>query len=219
VSQITGTTRASSMRNREVALGSDIVVISVKPKDALDVCRQIAPVLRADQVLVSAVASIETTELCEWTEARTPIVRVMPNTPARVASAMTVLARTEATCPDALACARDLFDAVGDTLILDESLMNAVTAVSGCGPAFIFVIIEALIDAAVALGIPLDSARLLVAQTVLGSARLVQESTLHPAALKHEITTPAGRAIKGLIELENGKLRATLINAVLAAGR
>ena len=97
--------------------------------------------------------------------------------------------------------------------------MDAVTAISGCGPAFIFVVIEALIDAAIALGIPYEAARVLVAQTVLGSGRLVLESDTHPGALKHEVTTPAGRTIKGLIELEDGKLRATLIKAALAAAQ
>ena len=97
--------------------------------------------------------------------------------------------------------------------------MDAVTAISGCGPAFIFVAIEAMIDAAIALGIPCEHARLLVAQTVLGSARLVLESDAHPAALKHEVATPAGRTIQGLLELENGKLRATLMKAAIAAAR
>ncbi|MGB6985318.1 MAG: pyrroline-5-carboxylate reductase [Candidatus Aquilonibacter sp.] len=219
VRAIDATTRSSSARNPDLAEASDVVVVCVKPRDAAEVCTQIAPVLRADQVLISAVASVDTGSLTTWTEQRTRVVRVMPNTPARVASAMTVLAHTQQSNDDAFARTRELFDAFGRTLVLDESLMDAVTAISGCGPAFIFVAIEALIDAAIALGIPYDSARVLVAQTVLGSARLVLEGEAHPGALKHEVTTPAGRTIKGLLELEDGKLRSTLIRAAIAAAR
>ncbi len=219
VRAIDATTRASSGRNRELTEASDIVVVCVKPRDAAEVCTQIAPVLRTNQVLISAVASVDTATLRGWTDERTRVVRVMPNTPARVASAMTVLARTQHSNDEAFIRTRELFDAFGRTLELDESLMDAVTAISGCGPAFIFVAIEALIDAAIALGIPYDAARILVAQTVLGSGRLVLESDAHPGQLKHEVTTPAGRTIKGLIELEDGKLRATLIKAALASAR
>ena len=95
--------------------------------------------------------------------------------------------------------------------------MDAVTAISGCGPAYAFLVIEALIDAAIALGISYEDARDMVAQTMLGSAQLVLESGVHPGALRHEVTTPAGRTIKGLIELERGAVRASLINAALAA--
>lgn len=214
---IDATTRASSTRNRDLAAASDVVVVCVKPRDAADVCAQIAPVLRHDQVLVSAVAAVDTASLSTWTEQRTRIVRVMPNTPARVAAAMTVLARTATTNDEALEQTQQLFDAFGKTLVLDESLMDAVTAISGCGPAFIFVAIEAMIDAAIALGIPYDAARVLVSQTIIGSGRLVLGSHIHPAQLKHEVATPAGRTITGLIELEDGKLRATLIKAALAA--
>ena len=216
---IDATTRASAAHNLDLVAASDVVVVCVKPRDAADVCVQIAPALRRDQVLVSAVAAVDTASLSTWTAQRTRIIRVMPNTPARVASAMTVLARTTTSNEDALEQTQALFDAFGKTLILDESLMDAVTAISGCGPAFIFVAIEAMIDAAIALGIPYDAARVLVSQTIIGSGRLVLESTTHPAQLKHEVTTPAGKTIKGLIELEDGKLRSTLIKAALAAAR
>jgi len=217
VREIDSTTRASSGRNCAVVQGSDIVVMCVKPRDAAAVCTQIAPMLRDDQMLVSAVAAVDTGSLAAWTERRAPIVRVMPNTPARVASGMTVVARASDSSEDALEQTRQLFDAFGRTMVLDESLMDAVTAISGCGPAFIFVAIEAMIDAAIALGIPYDQARVLVAQTVLGSGRLALESELHPGELKHEVTTPAGRTIKGLLELESGNFRATLMKAALAA--
>ncbi len=218
VREIDSTTRASAGRNCAVVQSSDVVVMCVKPRDAAAVCTQIAPVLRDDQVLVSAVAAVDTESLRGWTEDRTRIVRIMPNTPARVASGMTVLARAKESNEEALDKTQALFDPFGRTMVLDESLMDAVTAISGCGPAFIFVAIEALIDAAIALGIPYDQARVLVAQTVLGSGRLALESELHPAALKHEVTTPAGRTIKGLLELERGNFRGTLMKAAIAAG-
>jgi len=219
VREIDATTRSSAFRNREVAQASDVVVLCVKPRDAGEVCAQIAPALRDDQILVSTIATVETEMLRAWTEERSPVVRVMPNTPARVNAAMTVLARTERSDEEALDRTRDLFDAFGRTLVLDESLMDAVTAVSGCGPAFIFVAIEAMIDGAIALGIPYEQARILVAQTLVGSGRLLLESDAHPGALKHEVTTPAGRTIRGLLELEDGNMRATMMKAVLAAGQ
>jgi pyrroline-5-carboxylate reductase len=218
VREIDSTTRASAGRNCAVVQSSDVVVVCVKPRDAAGVCAQIAPVLRDDQTLVSAVAAVDTSSIATWTQRRAHIVRVMPNTPARVASGMTVVARAKESSEDALEQTRQLFDAFGRTMVLDESLMDAVTAISGCGPAFIFVAIEAMIDAAIALGIPYDQARVLVAQTVLGSGRLALESEMHPAALKHEVTTPAGRTIKGLLELETGNFRGTLMKAAIASG-
>ena len=213
---VDATTRATAGRNCDVAESSDVVLVCVKPRDAAAVCTQIAPVLRAEQVIVSAVAATPVRSLREWTSERARIVRVMPNTPARVACGMTVLARNEDA--SALACTQELFESFGRTLVLDESLMDAVTAVSGCGPAFAFVMMEAMIDGAIALGIPYQHARVLVAQTMLGSARLLLDGDQHPGALKHEVTTPAGRTIRGLRELETGAARAAMMNAVIAAG-
>ncbi|HEY5349822.1 MAG TPA: pyrroline-5-carboxylate reductase dimerization domain-containing protein, partial [Candidatus Lustribacter sp.] len=156
--------------------------------------------------------------LRDWSGALPRIVRVMPNTPARVASAMTVLARTGDSDEHAFERTRNLFDAFGKTLVMDESLMDAVTAVSGCGPAFVFVAMEAMIDAAIALGIPYEFARILVAQTVLGSAQLLLEGAAHPGVLKHEVTTPAGRTIRGIAALEEGGFRSAMMRAVMAAG-
>jgi pyrroline-5-carboxylate reductase len=216
VRAVDATTRASAGRNCELAESSDVVLVCVKPRDAAAVCAQIAPVLRAEQLLVSAVAATTVRSLREWTRERARVVRVMPNTPARVASGMTVLADSEDA--GALARTQELFEPFGRTLVLDESLMDAVTAVSGCGPAFAFVMMEAMIDGAIALGIPYKDARLLVGQTVLGSAHLLLESGAHPGALKHEVTTPAGRTIRGLRELEAGAGRAAMMQAIIAAG-
>jgi pyrroline-5-carboxylate reductase len=217
VASIGATTRATASCNAALASESDVVVVCVKPRDVESVLRTIAPSLRSEHVLISAAASIATPQLRAWSDDRARVVRVMPNTPARIGSAMTVLARESGTCNDALETARSLFAAFGRTAIMDESRMDAVTAISGCGPAYAFVVMEALIDAAIALGIGYDAARELVAQTMLGSAQLLLQTDLHPAVLRHEVSTPAGRTIRGLIELERGGLRATLINAALAA--
>jgi pyrroline-5-carboxylate reductase len=219
VGSLDSTTRASASRNADVANASDIVIVCVKPRDAQAACEQIAPVLRAEQIVVSAVASVTTGLLREWTERRAQVVRVMPNTPARVGSGMTVVARSAQCHEELLARTRVLFDAFGRTMILDESLMDAVTAVSGCGPAYAFVVMEAMIDGAIALGIPYEHARVLVAQTLLGSAHLLLRSDAHPGALKHEVTTPAGRTIRGLAELESGGVRSALMRAVIASGQ
>lgn len=218
VRSVDATTRASSARNAEVTDDSDIVIVCVKPRDAAAVCEQIAPALRADHVLISAVASVGTASLREWTGGRGSVVRVMPNTPARVASGMTVVARSAQCDPGLLARTQSLFDSFGRTLILDESMMDAVTAVSGCGPAFAFIAMEAMIDGAIALGIPYEHARVLVAQTMLGSAKLLLESDAHPGALKHEVTTPAGRTIRGIAEMEDAGVRSGMMRAVIAAG-
>jgi pyrroline-5-carboxylate reductase len=218
VRSVDSTTRTSSVRNADVAHASDIVIVCVKPRDAQAACEQIAPVLRDDHVVVSAVAAVTTGSLRAWTQARANIVRVMPNTPARVACGMTVIARNAHSNDELLSRTKTLFDTFGRTMVLDESLMDAVTAVSGCGPAFAFVAMEAMIDGAIALGIPYHDARVLVAQTMLGSASLLLESDAHPGALKHEVTTPAGRTIRGLAELERGGARSALMRAVIASG-
>jgi len=217
VASVEATTREGAHLNAALAQASDVVVVCVKPYDVEAVLRDISPALRSEQVLISAAASVATAQLRLWSEDRARVVRVMPNTPARIGSAMTVLARAPQTCDRALETARSLFAAFGRTATLDESKMDAVTAISGCGPAYAFVVMEALIDGAIALGIGYEQARELVAQTMLGSAQLVLADEAHPAALRHEVATPSGRTIRGLIELERGGLRATLIDAALAA--
>ncbi|HVA28560.1 MAG TPA: pyrroline-5-carboxylate reductase [Candidatus Baltobacteraceae bacterium] len=217
ISAIGATTRASAHRNAALVRDSDVVMLCVKPHDVEPVLRAVVAELHPEQVLISAAASIATAQLRDWSEDRTRIVRVMPNTPARIGAGMTVLARDRHTCEAALETAKSLFETFGRTAILDETKMDAVTAISGCGPAYAFVVMEALIDAAIALGIPYEQARELVAQTILGSAQLLLEAHAHPAVLRHEVTTPAGRTIRGTIELERGGLRATLIDAALAA--
>ena len=147
------------------------------------------------------------------------MVRAMPNTPCLIGAGMTVLSRDAGTDNAHLETAAQLFAPLGRTAVLDEALMDGVTGLSGCGPAYVFLIIEALSEAGVKLGIDRATSTVLAAQTLLGAAQLVLERGTHPAALKDEVTTPAGCTIDGLMVLEDGRLRSTLIAAVVAAAK
>jgi pyrroline-5-carboxylate reductase len=141
----------------------------------------------------------------------------MPNTPCLIGAGMTVLSAGAASGSDELEAAVELFSSLGRTAVLDESLMDAATGLSGCGPAYVFLMIESLAEAGVKLGINRSTSTLLAAQTLFGAAQLVLQRQVHPAALKDEVTTPAGCTIDGLMALEDGRLRSTLISGVIAA--
>jgi pyrroline-5-carboxylate reductase len=217
VERILSTTRRSN-GNLSLAERADVVFLSVKPFQMERVVKEIAPALTPQKLVVTAAAAISTAQVEAWLgRADIPVVRAMPNTPFRVGEGMTVLAAGSHATAEHLALARSLFESHGKTAIVEERLMDAVTGISGCGPAYMYVVIEALSDAGVKLGLPRETARLLVAQTMLGAAKLVLSSDAHPAALKDEVTTPAGCTIDGLMELEDGKLRHTLLRAAVAA--
>lgn len=206
-----------SQSNREVAKNSDVIVLCVKPHQAHEVLAEISEELIRGKTLVSVCAAVTTTELLAWSGGKASVVRAMPNTPALIGEGMTVLCAHSGD-PQPLALAQRIFDSVGETCILEESLFDGVTGLSGCGPAYAYLVIEALSEAGVKVGIPRKTATLLAAQTLLGAAQMVLSRTdAHPAALKDEVTTPAGCTIDGLMALEEGKLRVTLIKAVLAA--
>jgi pyrroline-5-carboxylate reductase len=145
------------------------------------------------------------------------VVRAMPNTPAAVGCGMTAICRGTHALPEHLEIARGMFDAVGRTIVLDEKHMDAVTGLSASGPAFAYIILESLAEGGVKVGLPRDVATLLAAQTMKGAASVVLETGDHPALLKDAVTTPAGCTIDGILELEEGKLRVTLIKAVVKA--
>ncbi len=214
VSAIESTTRQTRERNPSLVRESDVVLVCTKPRDVEFVLRSIADSLTGEHVLISTAASIGIEQLRSWSHGRARVVRAMPNTPARAAEAMTIVARDAQTCERALETAQLLFSSLGRTIVMNESQMDAVTAISGCGPAYVFVVIEAMIDAAIALGIPYAQAREMVAQTVLGSAALLLRGNEHPAQLKTAVATPGGRTVRGLIELEEGNLRATISRAL-----
>jgi pyrroline-5-carboxylate reductase len=141
----------------------------------------------------------------------------MPNTPSILGAGITGLAAGQTVKPAQMEVARRLFETVGKTVVVDEKHMDAVTALSASGPAYIYIILESLAEAGVKVGLPRDLATLLAAQTTLGAARMVLETGDHPALLKDAVTTPAGCTIDGIMELEEGKLRVTLIKAVVKA--
>jgi pyrroline-5-carboxylate reductase len=203
--------------NRTLAECADVIVLCVKPFQVESVAREIADVLTPEKMIVTCAASVSIAQVRAWTGERVQVIRAMPNMPCRIGEGMTVLAPGEQATEQHAALVESLFATLGRTAIIDERLMDAATGISGCGPAYAYVIIESLSDAGVKLGLPRDVARLLVAQTIMGSAKMVLASDTHPAALKDEVTTPAGCTIDGLMELEEGRLRHTLLRAAVAA--
>jgi len=148
-----------------------------------------------------------------------PVLRAMPNTPSMVGEGITAICKGRHAAAQHLELARKLFDAVGKTVVVDEKHMDAVTGLSGSGPAFLYIILESLAEGGVKMGLSRELATLLAAQTMLGAAKVVLETGHHPALLKDTVTTPAGCTIDGILELEEGKLRVTLIKAVVKASQ
>jgi pyrroline-5-carboxylate reductase len=203
--------------NRAVVAASEILILATKPQAVAGLLEEIRADLRPEKLLVSVAASVPTSFIEGRLASPLPVVRAMPNTPCLLGAGMTVLCRGAHATEADLGLARALFEPVGRTTVLDERLMDAVTGLSGSGPAYIYLVIESLAEAGVKLGIPRETATLLSAQTVLGAARMVLETKEHPALLKDVVTTPAGCTIDGLLELEEGKLRVTLVKAVVKA--
>jgi pyrroline-5-carboxylate reductase len=209
--------------NRDAVRGADIILLTVKPQTVAEVLQEIAPEIGAKTLLVSVAASVPTSYVEQQLTANggkrneVAIVRAMPNTPAAVGCGMTAICGGAHATPSHLEIARSMFDAVGRTIVLDEKHMDAVTGLSASGPAFAYIILESLAEAGVKVGLPRDVATLLAAQTMKGSASVVLETGDHPALLKDAVTTPAGCTIDGILELEEGKLRVTLIKAVVKA--
>ena len=212
--------------NRTAVEDADIVLLGVKPQAVAEVLKEIAPEIGAKTLLISVAASVPTSYLEQHLTAASggkiknenvAVVRAMPNTPSAVGCGMTGICRGAHAGTEHLEVARAMFDAVGRTVVVDEKNMDAVTGLSASGPAFAYIILESLAEAGVKVGLPRDVATLLAAQTMKGSASVVLETGDHPALLKDAVTTPAGCTIDGILELEEGKLRVTLIKAVVKA--
>ncbi len=206
-----------STDNRAAAREADILLLSVKPRTVREVLEEIRPEVGEDKLVVSVAASVPTQYLEKYLAANVPVVRAMPNTPCAVGCGMTGICKGSHATASHLETARALFETVGRTVVVDEKHMDAVTGLSASGPAFAYIILESLAEAGVKVGLPRDVATLLAAQTMQGAARVVLETGHHPALLKDEVTTPAGCTIDGILELEEGKLRVTLIKAVVKA--
>ncbi|HYD40487.1 MAG TPA: pyrroline-5-carboxylate reductase [Anaeromyxobacter sp.] len=204
--------------NRAAAALADLLLLSVKPQVMDAVLAEIAPVVDARKLVVSIAAGVPAAAIARRLPAAR-IVRTMPNTPALVGAGATALARGPNATDEDMTVARALFEAVGTVAVVDEPLLDAATGLSGSGPAFVFIAIEALADGGVKAGLPRAAALSLAAQTVLGAARLVLESGRHPAELKDQVTSPGGTTIAGVQALEARGFRAALMEAVDAAAR
>ena len=205
--------------NREAVRGADLVILSVKPQNMADVLSELAGEAAPEALFISIAAGIATTFIEERLGKGVRVVRVMPNLPALIGEGAAALAPGAFATKADLELARQIFTAVGIAVEVEESLMDAVTGLSGSGPGYAFLIIEALMDAGVRMGLTGDVALKLSAQSLLGAARLCLKGEKHPAELRDMVTSPGGTTLAGLKVLEEGRLRATLIAAVEAATR
>jgi pyrroline-5-carboxylate reductase len=206
-----------STDNLRAAQNADVILLGVKPTQVPTLVAEIAPALTSEKVLLSFAASVKTKAIEHAASCDLAVIRAMPNTPAMLAAGITALCPGRFVTPEQMTVAQRIFSTVGRTVVVDEKHMDAVTGLSGSGPAFMYIVIEALAEAGVNVGLPRDVATLLAAQTVYGSARMVLETGYHPALLKDQVTTPAGCTVDGILELEEGGLRVTLIKAVKRA--
>ena len=203
--------------NLAAAQHADVILLGVKPTQVPALVEEIKSALTPEKTLLSFAASVKTRSIEDATGCELAVIRAMPNTPAMVGAGVTALCAGRFVASEQMAVAQTMFQTVGRTVVVDEKHMDAVTGLSGSGPAFLYIIIEALAEAGVNVGLPRDVATLLAAQTTLGSARMVLETGSHPALLKDAVTTPAGCTVDGILELEEGGLRVTLIKAVKRA--
>ncbi|MDD2352564.1 MAG: pyrroline-5-carboxylate reductase [Candidatus Caldatribacteriota bacterium] len=205
----------ASTDNLQIVSKSDIIILAVKPQMIKKIILQILPGLNKEKIVISIAAAISTNFIEEKINKSVPVIRAMPNTASLVNEGMTVLCPGKYVSKEHLEPALKIFKSIGQVeVIYREELMDAVTALSGSGPAYSYLMIESLTDGGVRMGLPRELARKLAAQSVLGGAKMILETGLHPALLKDEVTTPAGVTIDGLMELEDGGFRVALIKAI-----
>jgi pyrroline-5-carboxylate reductase len=200
--------------NKAVVQHADIVVLAVKPQIMVAVLKDIAPAITRKKLLISIAAGVSTATIRAALGKDARIIRVMPNTPALVLQGAAAIARGRGLERDDLATAQEIFGAVGRVVVLDEELMDAVTGLSGSGPAYVAIVIESLADGGVKMGLDRATAMTLATQTVLGAAQLLLETGMHPGALKDMVSSPGGTTIAGISALEEGGIRTTFIRAV-----
>jgi len=203
--------------NRDLARQASTIVLAVKPNQVAGVLAEMRSDLTRDHLVISIAAGISLKAIESALQPGTRVIRVMPNTPALVGACASAYALGESATSEDAQIADRLFASIGSTFEVKEGLLDAVTGLSGSGPAYVFVMIEALSDGGVAAGLPRDAAIRLAAQTVLGAAKMVLDTGLHPAALKDMVASPGGTTIEGLHELEKAGVRGAIMNAVRAA--
>lgn len=195
----------------------DCILYAAKPNNVPEIFPEIAASISAHQWLISIAAGVPAVKLESYFSPPAPIVRVMPNITISVGAAVSVIAGGSAATDNHLKLTQAIFDTVGKSFIRDDTYLNAVTGLSGSGPAFVFLFIEALADAGVQVGLTRTDAFQLAVQTVLGASKMLEKTEEHPAMLKNLVTTPGGTTAAGLYELERGRLRAIVADAVIAA--
>ena len=200
--------------NVDVATASDVVMLAVKPQIMAPVLAEIAASLSRRQLVISIAAGVATATIRAGAGKDLRLIRVMPNTPALVLAGATAIAKAKGLEQGDLETAQEIFGAVGQVVVLEEELMDAVTGLSGSGPAYVAVVIESLADGGVKMGLDRVTAMTLATQTVLGAAKLLLETHLHPGALKDMVSSPGGTSIAGIAALEEGGIRTTFIKAV-----
>jgi pyrroline-5-carboxylate reductase len=205
------------LSNGEAVRKAQLVLLCVKPQVVEEVLRQVAGDLTPNHLLISVAASVTTRFMETILNKPVPVIRTMPNTPCLIKHGMTAISPGKNATTHHVQQARKIFDAIGRSLILDEKHMDAVTGLSASGPAFVYIIIESFIEGGVKVGLPREVATLLAAQMVHGASAMVLETGEHPAKLKDTVTTPAGCTVDGILELEDGGLRVTLIKAIVRA--
>ncbi len=203
--------------NAKAVQEADVVILAIKPQKLSGVLEEIADACRPDQTVISVVAGATTAGIEQALFGRVPVVRVMTNTPVQVDEAMSVLAPGSHAEPTNLAIARDILEHVGKVVQLDEEHLDAVTALSGSGPAYFFLLAEAMIDAGILLGLPRDVASELIIQTMVGSAVMLRDTGRHPVELREMVTSPGGTTIAAIRELEAARVRAAFLDAIEAA--
>jgi pyrroline-5-carboxylate reductase len=203
-----------SSNNADLVRHSDIIILAVKPQIMDSVLKEIAPAVTRKKLLISVAAGVSTAKIRAVLHKDSRLIRVMPNTPALVLEGVTAIAKADNLEPDDLDTAGEIFSAVGRVVVLDETLMDAVTGLSGSGPAYVAIVIESLADGGVRMGLDRITAMTLATQTVLGAAKLLLETGLHPGALKDMVSSPGGTSIAGIAALEEGGIRTTFIKAV-----
>ncbi|RRS00617.1 pyrroline-5-carboxylate reductase [Glycomyces terrestris] len=203
--------------NAAAVAGADVVVVAVKPQDAAALLDELAGAFRSDAPLVSICAGLPVAFFEKRLPDTTPVVRAMPNTPALVDEAMTVLSPGTHADERCLAAVEELFKPLGRTLVVDEKHQDAVTAISGSGPAYFYYLAEAMTEAGVLMGLPREVSKELVTQTALGAARMLRESGDSPVALREAVESPAGTTISAVRQLENHRARSAVTDAIEAA--
>jgi pyrroline-5-carboxylate reductase len=205
--------------NSEVVAHGDLLVLAVKPQSMKALLEEIRPLLTERHLIVSIAAGVSLRQLADGIGARRRLVRVMPNTPCLVGASASAYTPGEGATAEDAALVERLLKAVGVAFRVPENLLDAVTGLSGSGPAFVYLMIEALSDGGVRVGLPRDAAMALAAQTVLGAAKMVLETGSHPGVLKDQVASPGGTTIAGLHALERGGVRGAIMDAVEAATR